>query len=247
MDETQRETIKITKFTQIEYVDLMKVVDFSSEFTLRDVLRACINSKISPEILSNILHCGYIEEYWEEAKSKPFEGIPNAVHLNIYLMATKDVFEGKRCDEQVWFINAVGGRGYMSEDIASFKDFTKEEIENYREEYAIEYSPLYKLADFPIKIENRIDYSDYIDHKYLFLDHQPRITLIEMLYAIFTELSVLGDIAQRDKFTKEMAKDLEINNIDFPKNAKLYSTEEVFERVNKKISDIRNRRNENGM
>ena len=66
--------IKITKDLKIDFDDLMLRVDFSHEFTLRDVLRACVHSEIPIEILQAMLRCNYIEDYWKEAESKDFDG-----------------------------------------------------------------------------------------------------------------------------------------------------------------------------
>ena len=70
--------IKITPDLDISFSDLMRPIDISQEFTLRDVLRAAVKSTHIPvEIMSEILHCRALLDYYNEAESKPFENKDN--------------------------------------------------------------------------------------------------------------------------------------------------------------------------
>ena len=52
--------IKITKDMKFGFFDLMEYVDTECEFTLRDVICACMDSDIPIEVLEAILQCPYI-------------------------------------------------------------------------------------------------------------------------------------------------------------------------------------------
>ena len=196
--------IKITKNYRIEYADLMKEVDSSQEFTLRDILNACYNSNTNILTLSTILHCSYICDYWDEMNSKPFENNGEIDYLEVYWWGTKQTYEGKREDGNMWSFHGIGKLGYVPEDVLKYGKLNKKEKKNYRQAMAVEFSPMYALADLPIRISKKLHISDYdveiksgkdIDTE---IDFQPSIKLIELLYAIFWELSFAGSPEQRD-------------------------------------------------
>ncbi len=238
------DSIQITNDLRFGYEDLMKEVDFShefsQEFTLRDVLSACVNSKIPPKNLSAILRCKYINDYWTESNKKPFKNDGEIEYLEVYLTANIDLFDGNRYDTCSWGFHGRGKKGDFPKELEIIKKYTKEEKANYREKYAIEYTPLYELVDYPIKVCNEIEFSDYSGkkNKYRLIDFQPSITLIELLFAIFNELSELGSPSNRDKEFKDLKEllDERIKNIG---KSKKYSSKEVFDRVTKKINSIR--------
>jgi hypothetical protein len=197
--------IKITEDLIFDFEDLMLPVNFEHEFTLRDVLRASVNSAIPIEILSVMLRCNYIEDYWAEAESKPFDDKSDIEYLELYYWVTKHTFEGKRDDGSCWGFHGIGKEGVIPEDIIEHS--TEEEIqemrdEGYRQAYAVEFTPMYKLADYPIRIGDKIHVTDYDAHPKDILDRDidviPTITLMELLYWIFWELSFLGSLEERD-------------------------------------------------
>jgi len=76
--------IIITKDLKFGFEDLMLVVNFETEFTLRDILRASMNSSIPMEVLCQILRCSYLPDYWDEAESKPFDNKGDVEYLELY-------------------------------------------------------------------------------------------------------------------------------------------------------------------
>ena len=83
--------IKITKDLDIKFSDLMLEIDTSHEFTLRDILRAIIySSEIPIKMMSQILHCNNIKDYWDEAESKSFEDDGLIDYLELHWMGSKD-------------------------------------------------------------------------------------------------------------------------------------------------------------
>jgi len=201
-------TIKITKDLKFNYWDLMKIVDVSQEFTLRDVLRACVNSSIPMDVLCQILQCSYIVDYWDEAESKPFTGLTDdrdMEYLELYWGGSKQTYDKKRCDSGGWSFHGMGREGYVPEDMAKYGKWKKGEKKHYRQAMAIEFSPMYTLADYPIRICKKIYIEDEdlpirarIKMKDSGIDYQPTITLMELLYAIFWELSFCGSPKDRD-------------------------------------------------
>jgi len=201
------EQIKITKNLKFDYKDLTRQIDLSQEFTLRDIFDACVYSKIPVENLIEILNCDYTE-FCEEMISKPFEDEGRIDYLELYWDGSVSEFSGKLDSGQYWAFHGVGKKGVLPDDPNYPYKFTKKEAKEFREKYAIEFTPMYQLADYPIKISDKLsilDYREKHDKRCLkIIDFAPSITLIELLYAIFWELSFCGGIAGRDKKKGEL-------------------------------------------
>jgi len=207
-----KETIKITKKLQFDF-DLMLTVDFEHEFTLRDLLKAVYNSKIPDDSLIRILRCPYIYDYFIESESKPFENDSDIEYLEVYYCVIKDTFEGKREDGSCWGFHGVGKEGVVPQDLienSSEEEVNKMIEEGYRQTFAVEFSPMYKLADYPIRLGKEICFTDYdakpedmLDRN---IDVSPSITLMELLYWVFWELSFLGSPKRREEQGEELKR-----------------------------------------
>jgi len=227
--------IKITKDMKFGLIDLMNYIDVDHEFTLRDILIACKDSSIPMETLGELLQCPYIEEYYNEM-DKGKEGDRDMLHLELGYGIEQDDEDPFICHG--WSFYGVGEEGYISQDIIDH--YSEEEVqkmrdEGYRETYAVELSPIYELADYPIKINNEIDVTVYNDTpvKQQPLKGKPEIRLMEVLYEIFWELSFMGSTTDRDE-----AKDNLCKRIDEYEQAKGDGTLEYidFEEVKDKLT-----------
>ena len=203
--------IKITKDMEFDLHDLMLVVDADHEFTLRDILRACINSKIPIDVLSALLRCRYIEEYWQEAESKDFEDGEDIEYLELTWLGDKSNFSGVKENSSWWGFHGVGYEGKIPDDLrknCDEKEIKKMEDEKYRQSYAIEFSPLYKLADYSIKVFDKMYITNWekkpTDEFNEVIDLKPSITLMELLYWSLWELSFFGSVETRNKKCDEM-------------------------------------------
>jgi hypothetical protein len=215
--------IKITKSLKFDLWDLMKQVDPDYNFTLRDVLNACMRSKIPIEQLQEMLQCRYIEDYWKEMKSRKFKDDKDRDLEYLELAWTGDIheFDGRIDCGSSWDFYGVGKEGCIPEDLLKWS--TKKEIaqmkkDGYRQSYAIEFSPMYTLANYPIKICKELRVEDWRDYKkkikkkedlWKTIDIQPSITLMELLYWIFWELSFCGSPEQRDGKLEDIGNTVE--------------------------------------
>ena len=208
------DNIIIDKNLKFVYEDLTKQVNLSHAFTLGDVIEACMNSNVTYSILCRILRCNHIEDYYKEMKSKKSNKKDSEVeYLELYLEATKD----NDGDSIGWGFHGIGYKGKISKDIRFLaKEWDDKKKKEYRENYAIEFSPIYKLASLPIKIRPYIQVTDYDDASVQeAISITPSITLIELLEAIFYELSWAGNPKQRDaqlKDLREKAKNIKKSN-----------------------------------
>jgi len=207
--------IAITKDMKFGFEDLMRPVDFKKEFTLRDVLEACIGSEISIEILGAMLQCSYIPLYWEEAQ-KASDDDDNMEYLELYWWGSKSTYDGVREDGSTWGFHGIGKEGFIPDDLREHceeEDIAKMEAEGYRQGYAVEFTPINNLADYPIRMSNKLHITDYDappkDDMDRDVDLTPSITLMELLYWTFWELSFLGSPEDRDEEGEVLAQRVE--------------------------------------
>lgn len=232
------EQIKITKDLKFDYKDLMEEVDLSQEFTLGDVINACMASKIPVESLMKILRCDYTE-FWQEMDTKPFRPEGNIEYLEVYWEGFVDEYDGKVSSSNMWAFHGLGKKGVLPKDIPlKMLKLNKEEKKNYRERYAVEFSPMYELAGYLIKVNDKMTIWDHraktCKTMLKTIDFAPSITLMELLYAIFWELSFCGSIAGREKKRGEL--DSAIKEIDeAKKNGTLDKVMIPWEKVKKDL------------
>lgn len=222
--------VKITKDLYFGFSNLCDIIDWTEQFTLKDILDCCCNSILTFNQQKNIFHCNYIEDYIKEAKNKSKN--PNLYrdieYLEISLYCEKDYSE--------WRFEGVGYKGKIEENVANFMNLTKKEKENYREKYGIEMTPMYEISHLPIKIKKSIGFTDGSSN-YKEIECCPNITLVELFKTIFWELSFYGSPKERDKRVDDLEKRL------MDKNIKTVSSEEVFENIKKKYSVKKGKQN----
>jgi hypothetical protein len=210
----ETDNIKIMPTMKFDLEDLIKKVDFSHPFTLRGVLKACLNSEIPIKILESILHCNCIEELCKEAESKPFCDDGDIEYLEVYWWGSKGTYDGVKDSSNSWGFHGVGYLNRFSDDVIEMYKYMEKELpKNFRENYAIEFTPMFKMADYQIKMSPKLIITDYdltpkeeVNND---IEFTPYITLIDLLYAIFFELSLFGSISRRDDEIEKIEKTLE--------------------------------------
>lgn len=211
-----KDYIKITPDVDINFYDLMLPVDVTKEFTLRDILKAVVNSSYIPiVVMQELLHCDHLQDYYDESESKPFEPSKNfkeqLEYLELYWLG--DICKDKEAPDGInfssqWAFHGVGKLGVVEDE--NNRPIDPELKETYRESYGIELSSLYTLTDYKIKIRKEImiidwrpkDFKDQLKK----IEFQPSITLIELLYWIFWEISFFGSPIKRDEQSNELKR-----------------------------------------
>lgn len=217
--------------------ELMDYVDTEHEFTLRDILCACMNSSVPIEVLGKLLQCPYIEEYYDEMDKGKKDDDRDMSYLELTYSIEHD--DSDPFTSQGWSFHGMGEEGNIPQDIIDH--YSEEEVQKMRDEgfaqsYAVEFTPIYDLADYPIRIDNKVNITswDKSDDGYV-IKGQPNIRLLEVLYEIFWELSFLGSPEERDEKKEDLVKRCD----DFEKakedgTLKYVDLEEVKEKFSKK-------------
>jgi len=237
------DTIKITKTLDIDFFDLMTPIDADHEFTLRDVLRAAVSSTHIPSVLmSQILQCYALDEFWQEMESQEFKDDGKIEYLELYWQGSIDTYKGERMDTPGWGFHGMGRAGEIPDDLrenCTEEEIKKMEDENWRQAYAIEMSPLHKLADYSVKIKGSIwienNEADFRDPG-VTVNLRPSITLVEVLYGIMWELSFFGTPEKRDTQVESLHQTMD----EFNKAKEEGRLDEVmipWEDVKKKLTD----------
>jgi len=236
--------LKITPYLDIQFSDLMRVVDPLCEFTLRDILFIANNSTSIPvETMKSILHCNYIDEFYVEATSNHFKKENDIEYLEVFWDGSKDQFEDEPMNyNSSWLFHGVGFEGIVpDEDVNPIDPIIKA---TYRQKYAIEFSTLYNLSGYLIKINPTMTIVDWTKEKdsYKSLDFRPSITLIELMYAIFYELSFFGSVKERDEKRLEIerrADEVEKARINGTLDQIMIPWETVKERITATIEKVK--------
>ena len=235
-------TIKITDDLVFGYSDLMTEVDFKTEFTLKQLINACMRSEIPIEVLCQIAQCNYIPFYWEESRESSPDPDRGIEYLQVSWWGTKHNFKGKREDGSGWTFDGIGEAGVVCDDIKehmSEEEVEKLQNEGYRQAYAIELTHISKLADYVIKKCQKISITDYDagihkdDEFNKEIDMIPSISLVELIYSVFYELSFFGGPEERDLMKEDLVqrvKDIKDGT------AETVPWEEVKERLSERLN-----------
>jgi len=248
-DDLTMNTILITSKMDIMFDDLTMIVNPSSKFTLRDILRAAVKSNEIPvEIMKRILRCKNLKDLYNEAEHNTFQGKGDIEYLEVYWKGHKDQWDNKiECGSQ-WGFHGIGKLGVVPDEKENpIKPSLKAK---YRQKYAVELSPLYTLADYPIKICSTMSIDDWVafrksknkkkraEPKFITVDFQPCITLLELMSAIFWELSWFGSIKNRDAKKTELerrCKEIDEAKKNGTLDKLMIPWEEVKARIEKKL------------
>jgi hypothetical protein len=235
---SKEQEIKITNKLNIQFSDLMRPVDFSVPFTLKDVLRAAVSSTHIPvEVMASILRCYNLADFWKDACKKPykpakaFEDDGGIEYLELAWFGSRDTYKGQISQSSSWIFGGVGKKGIIPKDLIENK-IQIDDPENYRTHFAVELTPISELKNLPIKICCEMQFTDEdkrdalvdsarrkkgpfkwpkreTDPSLIIVPLMPTITLIELLYNVLWELSFFGSPEERDATKEDLSKRVE--------------------------------------
>ena len=185
--------------------DLHKFVDCSREFTLRDILNCVKRCDVPKDYLTGIFKTSHWEQYIEEMDKGVAKDDGEVKYLEL-----------RRCGE-------IGGEkeevGWVFHGIGSVVDENAEDCvlhgiggavgesakaitcidEKRQEKFAMDFTPVYEMADLKVVVNFDEEVWDKNLNKMVTRSSSRKdISLIEMLYEIFYELSWNGSVENRN-------------------------------------------------
>jgi len=261
----QDHEVKITWDYVLKLEDLMKTVDTKVLFTLDRIFGCIAKSDIDPELLCRLLRCPYVYDLiMESTKGKP-DPDSEIEYLELSYALYKHTFRGKCEDSSGWIFDGVGRAGVLPEDLKD-QGYVVNDPE-WRQRYAIEMTPVYELKDYVIRIRPEMPITNYDtkskDMKPHFLDEvpleslkvKPSITLMELLYGIFWELTFFGGPENRNAKSDELSERLDdfkeakekgevkYTTVDFDDPCGIFGNFEIENRRYEWAADVENRKN----
>jgi hypothetical protein len=205
------EKLRLESDYALRVADLMTPVEIAEDFTLGDLCRIIYNSKeLTIDALSTLVQCSlqpfldeclrpvdradddesklhYIRLFWECEYDAPAEDRwPPATSLWLHADGVGDTWEDCR----------PGGKFYEEG-----KDVSR------CNRYAIEMTPLYALRDLPLRIDPIMivqpSLTERGDQAPLEIP-APDVTLLQLIHALFWELSFFGTPEKRDATREEL-------------------------------------------
>ncbi len=162
---------------------LSKDIDQKIKFTLMDVFSFIKRGSIDISLLSKIISCPCLKDYFEEIESREFKkSFDQDQNDKINYLELKTFLEtNKNKSSYCWEFNGVG------------------------EKFGIDITlcPLYEISGYEIKINSKIENLIIKEKNF---DFFASISVFEFLYNIFWELSFFGSPLQRDKVLKNLEK-----------------------------------------
>jgi hypothetical protein len=248
--------LKITKDLDIQFKDLCRVVDFDHPFTLGDIIHIVNSSSyISQRTMAELVNCNYLGDYLREMQNpflvdkvdKEDEKDGKIEYLQIRWSGDKGEFDGDVYMDSGWDFDGIGEKGI--DTMAKETGHTEIDPE-FRECYAIEFTPVNKLAHLQIKMcpKMHLNSREKDENNKTIFNHvkilfAPDISLLDLLHAIFWELSKMGSPKKRDEQKNILAE--RVSRIkEQSDNGTLvtHSWEEVKGRLNKVIEEIKIKR-----
>lgn len=195
----------------LRVADLMTPAEITEEFTLGDLCRIIDNfEEMDHETLSALLQCP-VEPFLEECL-RPWDTsheLRSDLHyMRVFWECEYDSLTEARWPPVTALWLHVDGIGNIWEDHQPGGRFYRDGQDyTHCNRYAIEMTPLYALRHLPLRIDPIMTVQPSLtqesDHTDLDIP-TPDVTLLQLIHALFWELSFFGTPEQRDAMREEL-------------------------------------------
>jgi len=176
---------------------LRDAVEIAEGVTLRDLFRIVSKYKLLKLFVSQYSWCRQLEEFHAQAEEPMREEETDKLeHLEIYWHASTHKYKGESSIDMEAGFHGIG---------------VSKEIENNGPDgkchFSVSYSPMYELADLPLKLNTNIKiwgpWEGKPPQKVLF-EGKKYFSLLEVLDAIYWDISFMGGPAENKEFIEDM-------------------------------------------
>lgn len=162
--------------------------------TLKDIMSLVANDKMLTKFVAFYSSVNHIDEFHEELNTKCNKKEMDCDYLEVHRVG--DLFESElNCWTEVSGVNTKETCKYCN-DV---------EWPDHKHYISYSYTPLYKYAMLPVKIDKRFIVRDFKKKKIL-LNVTQDFTLIDILHAIYFDISFHGGPKDRDKFSRSLKR-----------------------------------------
>jgi hypothetical protein len=202
------ETLRLTPGYRLRMVDLMREIEIAEDFTLAELCLAIRDSdEIDLDTLSALIHCQlapFIEECLHPGVS--IRPSPSVSAIHVAWRCEYDHPEETRWPPTTTLRLDVYGVGEIWKDhLPGGQWYEAGKDVSHCNTYAIELTPLNELRHLPITIDPTMCVACSDDPGRTPLEiPAPRVTLLQLLYALFWEFSFFGTPAKRDMQMAEL-------------------------------------------
>lgn len=159
---------------------------------LIDIMRIVAKDKLLAQFISFYSDINHIDEFHKELEIKYDIKETECDYLEIY--RTGDPYDGE-------LYSWVDFHGVKAKE--KCKHCNKKKWPDHGHYVSYSYTPIYQYAKMPIKLNERYIIRDFTADKIL-LDIKQKFTFIEILHAIYYDISFHGGPKDRDNFLKEI-------------------------------------------
>ena len=178
----------------LEIADLTRAVDWTEPFTLRDVMIAVTDSNIPKGVLGRLIHCPNYKVFVDEAFSEDGDSRPIKEFDQLCVWITCDLSSIKRADEWAEDGTSIVVNGVLSTLMPPEGDV-----------FALDFDSPRSMMDFPI-VRNGELLLDTTPPEYKRNAFLPSVTVLDLLFALFTEFGMFGTVEGR-KRTRKMLEE----------------------------------------
>jgi hypothetical protein len=189
------------------------ICEIEEGVTLRDIMNLVANDKMLTTFVSLYSSVNHIEEFHEELNVKYNKKEKECDYLEVHRVG--DLFENElNCWTDISGVNTKETCKYCND----------EAWPDHKHYISYSYTPLYKYAMLPVKLDKRFTVRDFKKDKIL-LNVTQDFALIDILHAIYFDISFHGGPKDRDKFCKSLKR--QVKNLD---KTKTFPLDDLFKK-----------------
>lgn len=175
---------------------LRSLCEIAEGTTLKDILNAVDKYKFLKFFVSQYSWCWAIDEFHAQVNEEHFDVKENDEEKIEYL----ELYWGAEVWENDFDLH-TGFHGIGKETIDELTG------QKYTERYSVSCTPLYEIANLPVKLNK--EFKVYKDFKDVVLEGEHDYTLLEVLDAIYDDISFYGSPAESQQFLEDLKADVE--------------------------------------
>lgn len=169
-------------------IHINDICEFDKGVTLKSIMNTVASDELLTKIVAIYSSVNHIEDFHKEINIKCTKKIKNVEYIEIYKIG--EIFNGELSTWTDW-------HGVNTKE----KDW-----QDHGHYISCSYTPTYEIANIPIRLNERLIIRENYDK--VVLDVTQKMTLLEILHAIYYDISFHGSPKDRDNFFCNINKEV---------------------------------------